>query len=157
MDNEWERVLGKFTYGIYVLTTAHREEFNGMIASWVSQISYDPPLVLVAVHPNRYSHKMILESGRFALNIVPRDCSDWMGRFKGPEPSLKFQGLSWKRGENGCPILEDSIGFLECELVKHYSPGNHSLFIGRITRGGLFRDDSPLTTIDYQGAYLGKC
>ncbi|MEJ2286300.1 MAG: flavin reductase, partial [Desulfobacterales bacterium] len=37
------------TYGIYVLTSCHQQEINGMIASWVSQVSYTPPLIMVAV------------------------------------------------------------------------------------------------------------
>ena len=59
MDERWLQALGSMTYGIYVLTTHHEEKINGMIASWVSQISYDPPLVMVAVHPNRYSRQLI--------------------------------------------------------------------------------------------------
>jgi len=156
VEREWEKVLGKFTYGIYVLTTSHKDSINGMIASWVSQISYDPPLVGVAIHPNRYSHKLILEGRKFALNIVPGNCSNWLVRFKGPDPFEKFQGISWKRGSTGCPILEESIGYLECELVGHYSPGNHTLFVGKIIGGQLFRDKPPLTTLDYRGVYLGK-
>ncbi|MDY6879361.1 MAG: flavin reductase family protein, partial [Thermodesulfobacteriota bacterium] len=63
MNTEWQEVLGKMTYGIYVLTTSVKEEINGMIASWVSQVSYEPPLIMVAIHPNRYSHHMVKESG----------------------------------------------------------------------------------------------
>jgi len=70
MDERWLHALRNMTYGIYVLTTAHEEKINGMIASWVSQVSYDPPLIMVAVHPNRYSNGMIRESGAFVLHIL---------------------------------------------------------------------------------------
>ncbi len=67
MQEGWIKTLGKMTYGIYVLTSFHKKEVNGMIASWVSQISYDPLLIMAAVHPNRYSHQLIEKSGCFAL------------------------------------------------------------------------------------------
>ena len=51
MKEDWVQALGKMTYGIYVLTTCDEDEVNGMIASWVSQVSYDPLLIMVAVHP----------------------------------------------------------------------------------------------------------
>ena len=57
--------------GIYVLTTRLDDTINGMIASWVTQISYAPPLIMVAIHPNRYSHTLIDKSGVFALNVTP--------------------------------------------------------------------------------------
>ena len=70
MKNEWLRALGKMTYGIYVLTTFYEKEINGMIASWVSQVSYEPPLIIAAVHPKRYSHHLIEQSGCFALHTM---------------------------------------------------------------------------------------
>ena len=76
MDKEWLSAFGKMTYGIYVLTTGSAGTINGMIASWVSQVSYDPPLISVAVHPNRYSHQLIEQSKCFALHVVAKDRSD---------------------------------------------------------------------------------
>ena len=70
MKEQWIKAVGKITYGIYVLTTYYDDEINGMIASWVSQVSYDPPLVMVAVHPNRYSHHLIEQGGAFALHAL---------------------------------------------------------------------------------------
>jgi flavin reductase (DIM6/NTAB) family NADH-FMN oxidoreductase RutF len=49
MEKEWLSAFGKMPYGIYLLTTASEDTINGMIASWVSQISYDPPLIFCTV------------------------------------------------------------------------------------------------------------
>jgi flavin reductase (DIM6/NTAB) family NADH-FMN oxidoreductase RutF len=144
------------TYGIYVLTTHHGEEINGMIASWVSQISYDPPLLSVAVHPNRYSHHLIQKSGSFALHLLHRDQTDFLTRFKGPDPKAKFAATEWVRGKTGSPILKQCLGYVDCVLREHYAPGNHSLFIGEIVDGQLFSHEDPLSTLDYEGAYVGK-
>ena len=65
MKNEIEKNMTHMTYGIYVLTTRHNSTINGMIASWVSQISYDPHLMAVAVHPNRYSHELMKKKRLF--------------------------------------------------------------------------------------------
>jgi flavin reductase (DIM6/NTAB) family NADH-FMN oxidoreductase RutF len=155
MDEAWIPVLGKMRYGIYVLTTAHEGRINGMIASWVSQVSYAPPLVCVAVHPSRRSHAMIEQSGRFALNLLAGDQKDLISKFKGPDPAAKFESLHWSGGATGCPILQDGIGFIECDVKAAYTPGNHTLFIGEIRNAGLLRDHDPLTTGEYKGLYLG--
>jgi flavin reductase (DIM6/NTAB) family NADH-FMN oxidoreductase RutF len=148
-------VLKRLPYGIYVLTTAHGELRNGMIASWVSQVSYEPLLIMVAVHPNHYSHRLITKSGSFALHLLRRDQKDFIRRFKGPDPKAKFESLKWFPGKRGCPILTGCIGYLECEVREIYEPGNHTLFIGKVVGAGVFEEGDPLSTFDYEGFYLG--
>jgi flavin reductase (DIM6/NTAB) family NADH-FMN oxidoreductase RutF len=85
--------LGNLTYGIYVLTSVHEDKKNGMIASWVSQLSYDPLLIGVAVHHNRYSHGLIENSGVFAIHSLAEGQKGFLKRFKGSDSDLKFDGL----------------------------------------------------------------
>jgi len=156
MKDEWVQALGKMTYGIYVLTTHYKEEMNGMIASWVSQVSYDPLLIMVGVHPNRYSHHLIEQSGCFALHVLDKKQTQFMSRFKGPDPQTKFSSLQWEKGKTGCPILRDCIAYLDCRLKTSYAPGNHTLFIGEVVDGQIFSHGDPLSTTDYDGVYLGR-
>jgi len=157
MKSTWQEALGKMTYGIYVLTTSVKEEINGMIASWVSQVSYDPPLIMVAIHPNRYSHHLVRQSGHFALHLLGQNQTDLLERFKGPDPSAKFTSINWERGETGCPILQDCLAYIECDVKTIISPGNHTLFIGEVKEAQVFSElDVPFTSLDYRGVYQGK-
>ena len=156
MENALIKILGKMTYGIYILTTAYKEEVNGMVASWVSQVSYNPPLVMVAIHPNRYSHHLITQSGYFALHLLDQNQTHLIEHFKGPDPVKKFAATPWLRGKTGSPVLKSCLGYMECEVKDSYSPGNHTLFIGEITDAQAFSEGQPLSTFDYTGVYLGK-
>ena len=98
MEGKHLEILGTMVCGIDVMTTHHEEEVNGMIASRVSQVSGDPPFVMVAVHPNRYSHGLIEMSGSFALHLVRREQKDLIKRFKSPDPAAKFASLHWSKG-----------------------------------------------------------
>jgi flavin reductase (DIM6/NTAB) family NADH-FMN oxidoreductase RutF len=156
MKDEWIKVFGKMTYGIYVLTSKTDEAINGMIASWVSQVSYEPPLIMVAVHPNRFSHQLIEQGRGFALHVLARTQTNLLSRFKGSDLKAKFSFLSWTTGKTGCPILKECVAYLECELKTHYRPGNHTIFIGEVIAAGVFDDEKPLTSMEYEGVYLGK-
>jgi flavin reductase (DIM6/NTAB) family NADH-FMN oxidoreductase RutF len=156
MEKQWLSAFGKMTYGIYVLTTSSEDTINGMIASWVSQISYAPPLISVAVHPKRYSHNLIEQSGCFALHVVAKDRSDLLKRFKGPDALAKFSGIEWTRGKTGSPIIKDCIAWFECEVVSSLDPGNHTLFIGKVVDVEMVSGDSVMSTADYDGTYIGK-
>jgi len=156
MKDEWIQALGNITYGIYVLTSFYKEEINGMIASWVSQVSYDPLLIMVAVHPNRYSHYLIAKSGCFALHVLAADQSNLLGRFKGPDPKGKFSSIQWQRGQTGCPVLKECMAYFECRVTAEYTPGNHTLFLGEVLEANVLARGSILSSRDYDGIYLGK-
>lgn len=155
MEHEWQAALGKMTYGIYVLTVAAEDKINGMIVSWVSQVSHDPPLIMVAVHPNRFSHRMILHSGCFALHVIGRDRKEFLKRFKGPDPIAKFAGIEWRKGQTGSPILKDCIAWIECEVIGRFAPGNHTLFTGKIIDAKRVSETAGMNTADYSGVYTG--
>lgn len=156
MDEHWLKALGAMVHGIYVLTTSHEDEVNGMIASWVSQISFNPPLVAVAVHPHRYSHRLIEKSGAFALHAIARDQKDLLKLFKGPDPAGKFAPIGWSKGMTGSPLLKDCLAYVDCRVKMILNPGNHTLFIGEVVDGRLVSRGVPLSTLDYEGVYTGE-
>ena len=156
MKAEWIPAMGSLTYGIYVLTAAHEDKINGMIASWATQVSYDPPLIMVAVHHDRYTHRLISQSGCFALHVLLKEQKEFLKRFKGPDPAAKFLSVPWSKGRNGCPLLRNCAAYLECKVVHRSAPGNHTLFFGEVTDAVKFADGPTLNTSHYEGVYLGK-
>ncbi|MCD4676692.1 MAG: flavin reductase family protein [Desulfobacula sp.] len=156
MKKEWLTAFSHMTYGIYVLTVKCDDIFNGMIASWVTQVSYEPPLILVAVHPNRYSHGLIEKSNAFVLHVLDKSQKDMLKRFKGVDPEKKFDEISWETKKTGAPILKDCMAWFELQVKERHDPGNHSLFIGEVTNSGVNSPGTPLCTLDYDGMYIGK-
>lgn len=156
MKKEWIASFGQMTYGIYVLTTAFDNIINGMIASWVTQVSYDPPLIMVAIHPNRYSHDLIENGRAFGLHVLDRSQKDMLKVFKGPETEKKFHGVQWEPGKTGVPIIKNCLAWFELTLKEHHDPGNHTLYIGEVIDGGFRSAGTPLCTMDYDGMYVGK-
>lgn len=156
MEKNWINSMGHLVHGIYVLTAAYEDKINGMIASWVSQVSYEPPLIMAAVHPNRYSHSLIEKGNAFALHILSQDQKDFLKRFKSPDPLSKFSALEWTRAKTGCPILKDCLGYLDCRVKTSLKPGNHTLFFGEVLEAQMLGFGKPMSTLDYEGTYLGK-
>jgi flavin reductase (DIM6/NTAB) family NADH-FMN oxidoreductase RutF len=156
MKKEWLTAFSQMTYGIYVLTVKCDDTFNGMIASWVTQISYEPPLIMVAVHPNRYSHGLIEKSSAFVLHVLDKSQKEMLKRFNGPDPEKKFSGISWATDKTGAPILKDCIAWFELQVKERHDPGNHTLFIGEVINSRVNSEGTPLCTLEYDGMYIGK-
>lgn len=157
MEKDWQDVLDRFTYGIYLVTLTSAEGYNGMIASWVTQCSSEPPLIALAIRNNRLSHAQILESRKFCINVLPREFASSIRQFKIPDWKNKFAAFPHFLSHAGLPVLEACIGYLECHLEQTIDTGDHTLFIGRIVSGGMINPsaDATLSTADYDGVYRG--
>jgi len=157
MQDQIVDALTRFTYGIYILTTTKGDEKHGMIASWVSQISHDPPLVMVAIRKNRRVHPIVKEAAAFALHVLDREKNkQLLGRFKLPMPAQRFEGAKCITLETGCPILTETLAHLDCQLVDTIDAGDHTLFIGEVLSADTKEDGSPMTGWDYGKVYLGS-
>lgn len=158
MEKAWQDVLDRFHYGIYLVTTASDEGENGMIASWVTQCSHEPPLVAVGIRKNRLSHEQILNAGKFCINVLPKGSVDMIKQFKIPDWKKKFDAVKHTPSVRGLPVLEECVGYLDCSLESTVDTGDHTLFIGRITAGAMKNAGKTITlsTADYNGVYRGS-
>jgi len=156
MKDKIFQAMGRLTYGIYILTTKKGAEKHGMIASWVSQVSHDPPLVMAAIRKNRRVHPIVKETGAFALHVLDREDKRIIGRFKLPDPAQRFEGAECITLETGCPILKDTLAYMDCRLVETLDTGDHTLFIGEVLAADATEEGTPMTGWDYGKVYSGS-
>ncbi|MBV9257702.1 MAG: flavin reductase, partial [Ktedonobacteraceae bacterium] len=65
-----KQALRLFTYGLYAVTCTQEDDVNAFTANWLTQVSFEPPLLAVSVENNSKSLPMILDSGKFAVNVL---------------------------------------------------------------------------------------
>ena len=137
MSPEWKRAaLRMISYGLYVLTAKVEEDIGAATVSWVSQVSFEPALVMVALRKGTGIHNLTKGSGRFVLNILGADQQEMASAFfkRTQVEGNTLSGYRFHLGENGMPILDDVPAWIECDVVEVYQPqGDHALFIGRVT------------------------
>lgn len=148
-------VLGRVTSGIYILTVGTADRATGMLASWVMQAGFDPPMITVAVRQERYVAGWLAAGEPFVLNVVGAEQKAWLKHFgKGfeiGEPA--FDGFAVHIADNGATVLDDALGHLECEPISHIDSGDHRIFLAQVTAGELARHESPLIHIRNTGAH----
>ena len=60
LDQESKKILlRKIPHGLFICGTAEGEVVNGFTASWVTQGSFEPPLVVMSVRAEGASHEII--------------------------------------------------------------------------------------------------
>lgn len=138
-------VLGQWPTGVVLVTTTAGEAWHGMTASSFSSVSLDPPLVLVCLDKNLYSHRLISESGLFGISILGRDQAHLGQAFAGrAAPAERFAGHDWVTAETGAPVLSNALGWLDCRVVHAYPGGDHTIFVGEVLAAETPRTTGPL-------------
>jgi len=154
MNEETRNALSAMTTGLYIMTTGTVDEPYGMVVSWVSQVGYDPTLVMAAVRQNRFMHDLIPRYGCFGLNILPQGIEDFLPFFKKAPSEEKFRDLELFAAVTGAPLIRQALACLDCRLKETVQPGDHTLFLGIVEQGRVLRQGDPLTSLDYDHVYL---
>ena len=142
-----KQVLRLFTYGLYAVSVADGGEVNAFTANWLSQASFDPPLLMVSVENASKSLGMIRNSRRFAVNVLEsgqRELAGALGKTALKVPD-KLKGLGYDISESGCPLLHDALAWVECRVINSIHAGDSTIIIGEVINVGLWREGTPLT------------
>ena len=133
--NAKKTALRMIPYGLYVLTA---ETSDGRVAAatvnWVTQASFEPPLVVVGVKVGSSPHSLIKETKSFALSILGKGQSALAYAFFKPahREGDRIGGELVRAGKTGAPILLSAPAAIECELVSTVEEGDHAIFVGKV-------------------------
>jgi flavin reductase (DIM6/NTAB) family NADH-FMN oxidoreductase RutF len=144
MDAQQKKIaLRAITYGLYVLTARDGEEYGAAGVNWVTQTSFDPPLVAVGVKTDNDSHRLIERTGRFVLNVLGEDQLD-IGKAFFRSTTVEGDRLNGYRFEpsptSGVPLLVDTPYWFEATVTDTVKGGDHTIFVAEVVDAGV-RDE----------------
>jgi flavorubredoxin/flavin reductase (DIM6/NTAB) family NADH-FMN oxidoreductase RutF len=136
-----EQAVGRIVGAMTIVTTQQGDLSGAMLASWVSQATFNPPGLTVAVAKERAIESLIHKDGKFVLNILEQGKHlPLMKQFLKPfaPGEDRFVGVNIDTAANGCPILTDSLAYLECNVHSRMECGDHWLIYATIDTGKVF-------------------
>ncbi len=122
---------------VILVTCRDRGKDNIITVAWHMPTSFSPTLYAISIGKTRFSHGMIMDTGRFCVNFMPAEQKEGMaacGTTSG-KSSDKFEASGFDKVECkkiDCPRIGQAIGFLECEVVGSIETGDHTVFIGKV-------------------------
>lgn len=143
----------KLTYGLYVVGASNNGKLNGYVANALTQITAEPPQVVVCCHKNNFTTEFIQIGKAFSISVLAQDAdSEIIGAFgfNSGRNLNKFENFDYKIGSTGSPILtQDCVAWFECELVESIDVGTHFMFIGKVIDNELLENDKDALTYKY--------
>ncbi len=145
LDGDLDKALGRLSGGLYVVTARQGEgesvRSGAMVASWVSQASFEPPGITVAVAKDRAIESLLQVGDRFVLNILREDnhqqlLRHFLRRF--PPGADRFAGVSVLEGAaSGGPVLGDALAFLGCRVAQRMEGPDHWIIYAEVEQGNV--------------------
>jgi flavin reductase (DIM6/NTAB) family NADH-FMN oxidoreductase RutF len=153
-----QKTLRMLSNGVYVLTSRSEDRYGAATVSWVSQVSFKPPLIMAAVRRESNVFKCLAESRVAALHIVADGQHEIARRFFFPTRAncTTINGEPFAEGRTAAPILANLPAHVECEVERIVdTDGDHAMVILRVVDAEFRENVRPLTMAETPWEYGG--
>ena len=139
--------LRMFTYGMYVVMCKDSDAVNGFTANWLTQVSFEPPLLAVSVEKDSKSLPMIQQSKSFTISVLgsgQRELAGKLGKsaLKYPE---KMADIDYTLTGDGYPVLRDALSWVVCSVREQTEAGDSVLLVAEVVDAGVQGEGVVLT------------
>lgn len=130
------QAVGRIVGSLCVVAGQRGNVRSGMLASWVTQASFNPPGITVAIAKDRAVESLTHTEDSFVLNILKEGMNVRRHFLQSFAPGDdRFAGLETETAENGCPIIKDALAYLECTVQSRMDCGDHWLVYAVVDNG----------------------
>jgi flavin reductase (DIM6/NTAB) family NADH-FMN oxidoreductase RutF len=152
-----KKALRMISYGLYVATSRDDSGVAAGTINWISQSSFTPPWIMVAIKADSALHRTIANSRKFIIHVVAKDQKELATAFfRGAELSGdRLNGYRLESSSNGIPLLADPPAWFECRVTSDVRGGDHTIFAAEVVEAGVRKDADPLTLRDTGFFYGG--
>jgi flavorubredoxin/flavin reductase (DIM6/NTAB) family NADH-FMN oxidoreductase RutF len=138
LDSDLDKALGRISGGLYIITAKKGDFSSAMLASWVTQASFEPLGLTIAVSNDRAIDSLMQVGDKFVLNMLEEGNYQTLMRhfLKRFAPGAdRFEGVKTQAAENGSPILQDALAYVECEVASRLACGDHHVVYATVDSG----------------------
>jgi len=134
----YRTALGHFPTGVTILTArAATGEAVGLTVTSFNSVSLRPPLILWSLGAHSPNLPLFRDCRHYAVNVLAADQAALAHRF-GSSVARKFDGVAWREGLGGAPVLEGCAAHFECANRARHDGGDHVIFVGEVERFASF-------------------
>ena len=141
MDSQVKKhTLRLLNYGLYVVSAADDVGIAAGSVNWLSQASFEPPLVMVAIKKDSGLHALVERSGVFAVNVLAVGQKEAAAAFfrSTQVEDGKINGYAFEPGpKTGVPLLLDLPAWFEARVTDAVKRGDHTVYLAEVINAGL--------------------
>ncbi|MGE0136057.1 MAG: flavin reductase family protein [Dehalococcoidia bacterium] len=154
MDTDARKtVLRMIPYGLFVLTADGGSDVGAGTINWVSQMSFEPPLLALGVKKDSKTFAQVKAGGKLGLSFLGSGQGDLAFAFFGDAPIegdafvVKGSRIPFSRTAGGAIVLDQAHGWAELRLVDTVETGDHAVVVVEVTDVGQQVDEPQMLTL----------
>jgi flavin reductase (DIM6/NTAB) family NADH-FMN oxidoreductase RutF len=159
MDLQAKKIaLRKIPHGVYIIGVKDGDQLNAFTGTWLTQVSFTPPLVALGIRKDSHSFDMLKRGKVFSVNLLGKAQKAVAEHFVKPAAVVgeKLRSVAHRPGKTGAPILDEAIAYVECQVREIANEhGDHAIVIGEVIEAGVPKDEPALTLLDTGWHYGG--
>src|SRR5262249_11554219 len=130
--SDFKHAMRRVPTGVTVVTSFKDDEPRGITVNAFASVSAEPPTLLICINRAARSYLYISASGVFCVNVLAGSQRALAERFSGKIRDRQFEGVPYRVGATGAPVLAGTIAHFECTVVEEHHARSHSIFLGRV-------------------------
>jgi flavin reductase (DIM6/NTAB) family NADH-FMN oxidoreductase RutF len=137
IDPTIKRCLGQMMKGVEVVGARHDGISRAYTSHWVTQVSFEEPIVMASVSPKHDTHPLLVAAGEFSVSVLAGDQIAEGQYFS--YPGRRFHRIAeeylagWPDDPDGPPVVPNSIAWLRCRIFQRQPMEDHELCFARVT------------------------
>ena len=140
-SDEFRRACGRFATGVAIAGAMDVNGIpHGLTVNSFSSVSLEPPLILICLGHAIARIDVFREARSLGLSVLRADQRDLSERFA-ERMDNRFDGLSWRRGETGAPLLDGVLAQIECATVRRVTAGDHDIFVAEMLAAEVYEGE----------------
>jgi flavin reductase (DIM6/NTAB) family NADH-FMN oxidoreductase RutF len=143
IDPKVKRALGQMVKGVQVVGATHDGLVRAYTSHWVSQVSFEEPVVMASVSPKHDTYPLIAASGVFSVSILAADQVDVGQYFSYPGRRFHHIADEYLEIVDGLPVVRDCVAWLRCDVFERTTMRDHELFFAEVSGYGYGRLREP--------------
>lgn len=143
IDPDTKRCLGQMIKGVQVVAATHNGVTRGYTSHWVTQVSFEEPVVMASISSKHDTWPLLQESKRFTVSVLAADQITEGQYFSYPGRKFRYIAPEFLQEIDGYPVVPNCIAWFSCEVFDRVTMIDHELVFGRITASGEGRLKAP--------------
>lgn len=145
IDPTLKRSLGQMMNGVQVVGAHHDGVSRAYCSHWVTQVSFEEPVVMASVSPKHDTYPLMLASGQYSVSVLAGDQVDVGQYFSYPGRKFRYIADEYldELPDTRLPVVRNCIAWLRCETFEVKRMIDHDLFFARVVEVGPGRLKEP--------------
>ena len=143
IDPAVKRCLGQMVKGVQVVAASHGGITRAYTSHWVTQVSFEEPVVMASVSPKHDTWPLIAASGRFTVSLLAADQISEGQYFGYPGRKFRYIAPEYLEDVDGHPVVPNCIAWFSCAVFQTVPMLDHMLVFARVDAQGEGRLKEP--------------